>query len=268
MIRLSDFITLMVLAVGVLVSSASHADGQRPFDLYQPIIDKCPFGPPPDDPTVMPDKSSASEREEARNERELTKEQEKLEKSVSVSALVNKPDGTVMVGFSDSSQGKTPFHYYLAVGEEKSGWLVKSADVAAKKVVLEKDGLEIERILGDKNAAPAASAKNKSDEKPASPRSRLLGRRPGKDGGGLMSLRARKRLNEEEERRADQQREERLKKAEEDAAFLREQERAEKEAERAEQREQREQLQELRNQLDRMREQKNAAGQNETGGAQ
>lgn len=255
----------MFLVAAAAASSASHADGQRPFDLYQPIIDKCPFGPPPDDPTVMPDKSSASEREEAMNERELTKEQEQLEKAVSVSALVNKPDGTVMVGFSDSSQGKTPFHYYLAVGEEKSGWLVKSADVAAKKVVLEKDGLEIERVLGDKNAAPAASAKDKSDEKPASPRSGLLGRRPGMGGGGLMSLRARKRLNEEEERRADQQREDRLKKAEAAAALRREQDRAEKEAERAETMEK---LQELRNQLDRMREQKNAAGQNETGGAQ
>lgn len=265
MIRLSDFITLMVLAVGVLVSSVSIADGQRPFDLYQPIIDKCPFGPPPDDPTVMPDKSSASEREEAMNERELTKEQEQLEKAVSVSALVNKPDGTIMVGFSDSSQGKTPFHYYLAVGEEKSGWLVKSADITSKTVVLVKDGIEIERALGDKNAATVASAKDKPDARPASPRSGLLARRPGMGVGGPMSRRSRRRFNEEEERRADQQREERLKKAEAAAALRREQDRAEKEAERAETMEK---LQDLRNQLDRMREQKNAAGQNETGGAQ
>ena len=70
------------------VSPVLHADDARPFDLYRPIIDKCLFGPPPNDPTVVPDKNSSSLSADGKTELELSKEQEQLEKSVTVSALV------------------------------------------------------------------------------------------------------------------------------------------------------------------------------------
>jgi hypothetical protein len=215
------------------VSPVLHADDARPFDLYRPIIDKCLFGPPPNDPTVVPDKNSSSLSADGKTELELSKEQELLEKSVTVSALVQKPDGTVMVGFSDSSDRKTPVHYYLAVGESKQGWTVASADMTAKKVLLEKDGIEIERALGDKNAAVAAKPNAAEPDKTSSPRSMLLsGRSNGLLRGGLMSRRAIRRQETENQRLEDIKRETERKKAEEDAALRREQE----SAERAEQR--------------------------------
>ena len=55
----------------------------RPFELYEPIIDKCLFGEPPDDPSKIPEKSSSSST--ARDEKEIAKEQERLEKAVAVS---------------------------------------------------------------------------------------------------------------------------------------------------------------------------------------
>lgn len=253
-----------VFVTVVTISSVLAAAGERGFDLYKPIIDKNIFGPPPEDPTVIPEKGSARGNDADKTERELTKEQEQLEKSVSVSALVNKPDGTIMVGFSDTSTGKTPVHYYLAVGEEKSGWLVQSVDITNKTVVLEKDGFEIERVLGDKNAA---SSKDKSDARSGRGRSSLLSMSSDMHRGrGQMSRRARRRFEAEEERKETQQREDRLRKAEAAAALRREQDQAEKEAERAETMEK---LQELKNEIDRFREQKGAAqGQNETGGVQ
>lgn len=267
MTRFSKLVSITVCALSLTASFAEDTGGVRPFDLYQPIIDKNIFGPPPADPTVMPDKASDASKAEQKSELELAKEQETLEKAVGVSALVQKPDGTIMVGFSDSSVGKSPVHYYLAVGEEKSGWLVKEADVATKCVTLEKDGIEIERTLGDRTGAATAAAADKSSlRRPGDARSTLLSRRgDNRRMGGPMSRRGR-RLAEEQNARLDaQRREEARRKADEAAALRREQEQAEKEAEQAETMQR---LQDIRNELNRMREQKADAPANvETDGA-
>lgn len=239
---------LLASAIAVLTADADEA---RPFELYQPIIDKCLFGPPPEDPTVIPDKNSASQAQQGKTERELTKEQEQLEKSVSVSALVQKPDGTVMVGFSDSSDRKTSVHYYLAVGESKQGWVVVSADMTSKKVLLEKDGVEIERSLGDKGAA-VASKQNSPSAKSLSQRSTLLANRPGgllRGNTGLMSRRAFRRQEIENQRLENIKREEERKKDEEAAALRREQDSAERA-------EQRQSLLALQEEMRKMREAK------------
>lgn len=222
--------------LAAVISSVAYADDARSFELYQPIIDKCLFGPPPEDPTVIPDKNSSSSDSDAKTERQLSKEQEQLEKSVAVSALIQKPDGVVMVGFSDMSAKKSPVHYYLPVGESKDGWTVVAADVTTKKIMLEKDGVEIERTLGDKGAVAASKANSPaSSGRLNQPRSTLLSNRPGgllRGNPGLMSRRAirqqEKRLEEiirEEEREEDRKKEEAM-------ALRREQE----SAERAEQR--------------------------------
>lgn len=239
-----------------LILFAFSAEAERPFVLYQPIIDKCPFGPPPDDPTVIPEKMSSSGM--TRDGKDLAKEQEQLQKAVSVSALIEKPDGKIMVGFSDASASKTPVHYYLAVGESKDGWLVKSADILAKNVVLEKDSVEIERSLGQ-SAQGQGAATAKTPQHGAHPpaaeaapgrRSSLLSSRlPA--GGSLLRMKSRRQLKLEEEesqRRASQEQLDKIREAE---ASKREQERQQLEAERAEQRQM---LLDLKDELKKQRE--------------
>lgn len=228
----------------------SLASEARSFELYQPIIDKCLFGPPPADPTVIPDKNSVSNNETQKTEKELAKEQEQLEKAVSVSALIQKPDGTIMVGFSDSSDRKTPIHYYLAIGESKNGWVVENADITSKKVILQKDGIEIERILGDKGNTNATKP---TAETSYTTRSSLLSNRSNgllRPKTGLLSRRALRLQETENQRLQDLKREEDRKKAEEDAALRREQENAERD-------EQRQRLMALQEEMRKIREEKN-----------
>lgn len=214
---------LFALALPAMMSVCSYATDANLPDEYQQIVDKNLFGPPPADPSVIPDKGSSSSRAEEKSEREIAKEQEKLEKTVYVSALTVSPDGAVKVGFTDTSNGKKPSNHYLAVGASEDGWLVVSADMATKKVVLSKDGIEIERVYGDKNASsapqdgksgPNTAAANPAQQ-PLDGRSSLLSRRPGApaDGRffgkrGAMSRRAMRRQVDENERLAAQQREE------------------------------------------------------------
>ena len=105
----------------VAVAAAACADGQ-PFDRYQTIIDRKPFGPEP--------------------------EEQQLAASVRVSILNVSPSGAVKVGFTDSSANPVE-NYYLAVGGSQNGWTVKSADPAAESVTLEKDGIEVTVKLGE-----------------------------------------------------------------------------------------------------------------------
>lgn len=219
---------MFVLALSAMMSVCSYANDVNLPDKYQQIVDKNLFGPPPADPSVMPDKGSSSSRTEEKSEREIAKEQEKLEKTVYVSALTVSPDGAVKVGFTDTSNGKKPSNHYLAVGASEDGWLVVSADIATKKVVLSKDGIEIERVYGDKNASSAPQdGKSGPNTMAASPtpqpldgRSSLLSRRPSAPadgrffgGRGNMSRRAMRRQVDENERLAAQQREESRSKA-------------------------------------------------------
>ena len=219
----SYILRMFVLALSAMMSVCSYANDVNLPDKYQQIVDKNLFGPPPADPSVMPEKGSSSLRDEEKSELEIAKEQEKLEKTVYVSALTVSPDGAVKVGFTDTSNGKKPSNHYLAVGASEDGWLVVSADIATKKVVLSKDGIEIERVYGDKNASsapqdgksgPNTMAANPAQQ-PLDGRSSLLSRRPGAPadgrffgGRGNMSRRAMRRQVDENERLAAQQREE------------------------------------------------------------
>ena len=93
---------------------AVFADGQ-PFDRYQTIIDRKPFGPEPAnfDPDVAPGTASA----EAAGAGELTPEQrtaeeQKLASNVRVSILNVAPDGTVKVTWTpDLSRDAVPRTY-------------------------------------------------------------------------------------------------------------------------------------------------------------
>lgn len=137
--------TLLFL-VCVSILSVAFAEKQ-PIDRYQSIIDRQMFGEPPPgfDPTRPPSEVTKAEQ------RELSKEQEKLQSSISFSVINVTPQGDTMVGFSDNSE-KPPKHYYLKVGEENGGWLVKEADPVGGTMTIQKDNIEVSLTIGGNSA--------------------------------------------------------------------------------------------------------------------
>ncbi|MBO6167654.1 MAG: hypothetical protein J6P13_04810 [Kiritimatiellae bacterium] len=136
------------IAVALGLSFSAYAEKQ-PLERYQSIIDRMPFGvPPPNfDPTKSPDEVSKSDY--AAQAAQLTEEQQAIQKNVQFSVINQESDGTVRVGFSDKSEAGAPRHYYMAVGEEKNGWVVKAADPVDKTMTIEKDGVEVALSLGE-----------------------------------------------------------------------------------------------------------------------
>jgi hypothetical protein len=92
------------------------------------------------------------------SQKELTKEQAKLQSSVHFSVINVAPDGTAAVGFSDNSNPKAPVHHYVKVGEESGGWKVLSADTAEKTMTIQKDGVELTLKLGDNSGGAAGGS--------------------------------------------------------------------------------------------------------------
>lgn len=239
------------LASLALASGTLRAE-KKPFERYQSILDRQPFGEPPPgfDPMRNPDEV---QKDAQNNAVELTQDQETLQKSVQFSVINVEPDGSVMVGFTDKTDAKSPRHYYLSVGETRDGWLVKDANPTNATVTIVKDEVEISLDLGA-NSAPAASAKG-GRQSQGSGRPSLLNRSDGAS-GSMSSYKGRRKAREMQEA-ADRAERERLK-AEAEARLAaeqaaREQEKAEREAERAEQREQ---LMNIREELRRAREEK------------
>ena len=243
-----------VLIVMFLVAFAGFAEKQ-PIGRYQSIIDRQMFGPLPPgfDPTKSPNEVQKSS---AKEEKQLTQEQEKLQSSIHFSVINVTPEGATAVGFTDNSDPKAPVHYYLKVGEKRNGWEVKEADPNKASMTIAKGDIEVSLSLGGNSAkdggtsraggtAPAATAPGAA-------------RRPGMLGGGLLggSLRAR-RLQRQQAAEADaaKQREEQAAKDAERQAQA-EQEKQQREAERAEQRQQ---LLAIQEELKRVREAKAAA---------
>ena len=130
---------------------AAFAESQ-PFDRYQSIIDRKPFGPEPVDfdPEAAPGTASAAGAAGAgeMTPEQRTAEEQNLASKVRVSILNKAPDGSVKVGFTDSS-ANPPENYYLKVGGSQTGWTVKSAEPATESVTLEKDGVEVTMKLGE-----------------------------------------------------------------------------------------------------------------------
>ena len=133
------------------LAGVAFAEGQ-PFDRYQTIIDRKPFGPEPVnfDPEAAPGSAealgAAAGGEMTAEQR--TVEEQQLAASVRVSILNVAPSGAVKVGFTDSSANPAE-NYYLAVGSSQNGWTVKSADPSTESVTLEKAGIEVTVKLGE-----------------------------------------------------------------------------------------------------------------------
>ena len=259
---------ILFAAVAALGAGALMAEKQ-PFERYQTIIDRMPFGQPPPgfDPNRNPDEVSRNEF--AASGEELTQEQEAIQKAVQFSVINVEADGVVRVGFSDRSDPSSPRHYYMAVGEERGGWLVKEADAAAKTMTVVKDEVEVELKLGDstqgadakggrarggtgvgRRGAPVPGARSSN----VMTRSSLLSRGGAEGGASTAMGRRERRLMAEREQleRAEQLEAEAKRRAEEEAA-RREEDKAAREAERAEQREQ---LAALQEELRRQREER------------
>ncbi len=236
----------MLAAMAALCAAAE----KQPFERYQSIIDRMPFGQPPPgfDPTRDP--AEVSKDEYSGGETELTQEQEAIQKAVRFSVINVESDGAVRVGFSDMTDPKAPRHFYLAVGEERGGWVVKAADPNEKTMTVEKDGVEVELALGENSGGGDAKAEGGARATKRGVRSSLLDRNASHGAATSMRGRREKREAEEQRQRAEQERERAEREKRE------EQERAEREAERAEQREQ---LNALKEELMRQREEAKAA---------
>ena len=236
----------------VLIALTASAEKQ-PFERYQSIVDRQMFGPLPPgfDPTKLPSEVQKG----AVSEKELTQEQAKLQSAVHFSVLDVRPNGDVVVGFTDNSDPKVPRNYFLKVGESRDGWTVKEADPDAATMTIAKDEIEVSLTLGGNSAKGAGTTSRASSGATATPAATPGAGRPGGFGGGLLggTLRSRRqaRLQQEQEQRQREEAERQQREAERQAQ--QEADKAQREAERAEQRQQ---LLAIQEELKRVREAK------------
>ena len=250
---------------------AAFADAQ-PFDRYQTIIDRKPFGPEPlnFDPEAAPGSASAG----AAGNGEMTPEQrsaeaQQLAASVRVSALNVTPSGAVKVGFTDTSS-KPSENYYLEVGASQSGWSVKEADPATETVTLVKDGIEVTMKLGETAGGKGANATSQKRRDAAARPSTLplLNGRPvatsadgapGKSVGGLARLRRLRMAMKAKEQADEEKRREAAAAAEAERKEREAQEAAEKQRTEEELAQQREELKKIQEQIRKQGEAQEAA---------
>ena len=247
-----------ILAVSVVMFATVVFAEKQPYERYQPIVDRCPFGPLPEgfDPTKSP--VDAKPLASSREQKQMTQEQEKLKASIRFSVINQTPEGEIAVGFTDNGDPKAPRHYYLKVGEERDGWKVLEADPARAWMKVVKDDLDpIELEIGAASDGKAKPNANGAANSP-SRRGGLVGggalSRPGVLSGGSLAERRLRRQQAAEAEAADYAR----RQAEEKAAQAeREQKEAEEKALREQERaEQREQLERIKEELKRVRESK------------
>lgn len=224
------------------------------YERYQPIVDRMPFGVPPDgfDPTASA-QSSAEAKAAAEEEAQIAAEQAKLMSKVRICALNVNPGGIAYVGFVDSSD-KTPYNYYLCEGESKDGWSVTCIDPNASSVTLEKDGISITLPLG--GASGEKDSKNKNGNTRGRPSRPVAA--PTASPIGRLQQRQADKLAEEARKKAELQKreEERKRKAEEDEARRQEeaeQAKAEKEEQASQLAKQREEMDNLKASLEKLR---------------
>ena len=239
--------------VFVLAAAALAACGEKhPYSRYQSIVDRQMFGelPPGFDPTKPP---SEVARGGGKQEKELTKEQEKLQSSIHFSMINLTPDGSTAVGFTDNSNPKAPVHYYLKVGESRDGWKVEEADAKAATMKVVKGDVEVSLTLGGNSGKGGGQTQARGAQPGAS---RGDGGQAGLSGSGLLgTLRGRRAMRE---RKAEAAQAAELQKLREEQAAkdeAREARAAEENARReAEREEQRKQLQAIQEELRKARE--------------
>lgn len=230
-----------ILTAALVAGLAAEAE-RLPYGYYQTIVDRQMFGPLPTDfdPTKLPSEAKSSQKRGKQAEN-LTKEQAKLKSAVRFSVLNVTPDGTVKVGFTDSSDKKAPRNYYLGVGESRDGWVVKEADPDNATMTIERGEVEITLTIGgDSSKSEKATTRPYAAGAPGgSVKSRLL------NTAGKNLTRKERRQRTEEELAA-------LKKAQAEEEERRAAEKAEQDAKREQDQQN---LQTMRTQLEAMRRQ-------------
>lgn len=273
----------LFLAIAALLAAGSLAAAKQPFERYQSIIDRHPFGVPPPgfDPTRSP--TDAQALAPGLDEPQRTAEQAQIAAAVRLSAIVVSPDGTATVGFTDVSDPKAPKNYCLKKGESQNEWTVRDINPVKETMTVERNGIEVTLKCGETSGG-------KDSKKPGAygsggmvqpgmmmpgRRSPLLGGRPGgaMPGAALATLRERRAMRE-------QQRQQALAQAEQERAAQAQRAAEDKAAREQEREEQRRALEAIREELKRSRDERErqreaerdaasrqAAGEGANGGA-
>ena len=131
--------------------ASSDSPSGKPFETspYTIILDKMPFGTPPD-PAAL--NAAAAGIDEAK----MKLEQQKLAETFSWTAINITPDGKTAIGFTDLS-AKPPASYYMTVGESANNWTVIDADYKDETATIEKDGVCISLKFGNKSPIAGAT---------------------------------------------------------------------------------------------------------------
>ena len=249
-------------------------EAAQPYERYQTIVDRKPFGPEPAnfDPEAAPGSAAANAAEATGEitEAQRTVEEQQLASNVRVSMINVTPSGAIAVGFTDSSVNPAE-NYYLTVGRSQNGWTVKSADPATESVTLGKGGVDVTVKLGETSGGKGKDARtNRANrpmtlqargETPAAPTPEAAAAPSGAPMGGLTRLRMRRaemraKAQIEAEKKAQAAAAEAAEREEREAREAEEKRaRAEREAREAEEREQqREALRQIQEQLRKDRE--------------
>ena len=162
-----------------LAACAFAADAEKmPYEPYETIIERQMFGPLPDDfdPTKLPSEvSKSSSSRGGKTGEELTKEEQQLKSAINFSMINVTPDGEVKVGFTDNSDKQTPRNYYMGVGEELDGWLVKEANPSNATMTVVKGEIEVTLKVGGDSAKSDGATARAGSSKANAGRSSLLG---------------------------------------------------------------------------------------------
>jgi len=269
---MDGFFRLSVASALAFAAGLSLFAERQPYARYQSIVDRQMFGalPPGFDPTKSPSEVSKADAREA--EAQLTKEQEQIKSAIHFSMINITPSGDTAVGFTDNGDAKNPVHYYLKVGEQRNGWLVKEADPVKATMTIAKGDVEVSLSIGGNSAkggattkaggaSPSVASATAEQQSAASRPTSLLGARPAA-ANSLGSLRSRRLLREQQRQQDAAEKEAAQAAAEErrrEEEARREEERLQREVEREEQRAQ---LQQITEELRKAREERAAAQEN------
>ena len=237
----------LLACAAVFACIAAFAEKQ-PYERYKSIVDRQMFGTPPPgfDPEKMPSEVSRSEQ------KQLTKEQEKLQSSIHFSVINITPDGDTAVGFTDNTNPKEPVHYYLKVGEKRNGWEVKEASADTATMTIARGDIEVSLTIGENSGKGGGNTTARGGgaadaESGASPRRLTQGGLLGNMRGGMLSRRRQEReMLRQKEEMARKEQEDKLREDREAAEQAAEQARQDREA-------QRQQLMAIKDELLKMR---------------
>lgn len=152
---------IYIFCAACLALAARAYTVAAPLDNYQAILDRMPFGPPPQ--SVLVANAATAETKAAVASKA---EQEKLAAKIKMSCVNVTPDGGVAVGFTDLSLNP-PRDCYLRVGATAHGWTVLDADYDDEWATIEKDGVAITVKLGRGLIGGGAAAASVAQAAPA-----------------------------------------------------------------------------------------------------